>query len=178
MMAVAVNRLAVGSKEGTKEIQYILDRLYTNRISIHVLISHYLALLGLTHAMEGMVGTIEPKCELVDVVEDAFSSAAMLCEAQFQDSPKLEVTAEDISDQKDETKNIVTASVVPDHLQHILFEVFKNSMRATCESAERKKLQQLPSIVCKIYKTQKDVTIKISDLGGGIEVEILPLCLC
>ena len=44
-------------------------------------------------------------------------------------------------------------------------------MRATCEFAEKKGLAELPSIKCKIYKTEEDLTIKISDLGGGIKVK-------
>lgn len=58
-MAVAVNRLKNSSCP--ESVQYILDRLYTNRISIHMLICHYQALIGLTHSMDGMVGTIEPR---------------------------------------------------------------------------------------------------------------------
>ena len=41
-------------------------------------------------------------------------------------------------------------------------------MRATCEFAEEKELTDLPYIRCRIFKTKDDITIKISDLGGGI----------
>jgi pyruvate dehydrogenase kinase 2/3/4 len=50
----------------------------------------------------------------------------------------------------------------------MFFEIFKNSMRATCEFSEKKGLSELPVIKCKIFKTQDDITIKISDRGGGI----------
>ena len=42
-------------------------------------------------------------------------------------------------------------------------------MRATCENAERKNLTELPYIRCRIFKTEDDITIKISDIGGGIK---------
>ena len=42
-------------------------------------------------------------------------------------------------------------------------------MRATCEFSEKKSLSSLPSVRVRIYKTRKDITIKISDLGGGID---------
>jgi len=42
-------------------------------------------------------------------------------------------------------------------------------MRATCEFSEKKGLSSLPNVTVKIYKTRKDITIKISDLGGGID---------
>ena len=41
-------------------------------------------------------------------------------------------------------------------------------MRATCEFSEAKGSSSLPPIKVKIYKTRNDITIKISDLGGGI----------
>lgn len=44
-------------------------------------------------------------------------------------------------------------------------------MRATCEFAESKDEQTLPPIKLKIFKTKHDITIKISDLGGGIPRE-------
>merc|ERR1719481_530396 len=54
----------------------------------------------------------------------------------------------------------------PNHLHHILFELFKNSMRAIVES--RKKGLDLPDIEVLIVKGAHDVTVKISDQGGGI----------
>ena len=41
-------------------------------------------------------------------------------------------------------------------------------MRATCEFSEKKGQTELPYIRLKIYKTKHDITIKISDCGGGI----------
>ena len=48
----------------------------------------------------------------------------------------------------------------PSHLQHILFELFKNSMRAIIES---KKSIDLPDIDVLVAQGKHDVTIKISD---------------
>ena len=44
-------------------------------------------------------------------------------------------------------------------------------MRATCEFSQSKEEQTLPPIKVKIFKTKHDITIKISDLGGGIPRE-------
>ena len=54
----------------------------------------------------------------------------------------------------------------PPHLYHILFELFKNSMRATVETHNR--AHELPSIEVLIAKGEHDVSIRLSDQGGGI----------
>jgi len=41
-------------------------------------------------------------------------------------------------------------------------------MRATNEFSDVKGLSKIPPIKCKIYKTMNDITIRISDRGGGI----------
>ena len=41
------------------------------RISIHMLVSHYNALLGSPKTVTGMVGTIDQKCDILGVCQDA-----------------------------------------------------------------------------------------------------------
>lgn len=171
-MAQAVfklNALNGDMKDGVNEtIQYFLDRLYINRISIHMLISHYNALHGNYTTVTGMVGTIDQRCDVIAVAENAYRDAAVLCDAEYFDSPKLNITAVDTTDKDAETRGKVSATYVPAHLHHILFEVFKNSMRATCEFSEQKMITDLPFIRVRIYKTEDDISIKISDRGGGM----------
>jgi len=171
-MAQAVFKLSTlkgGVSEGVDEtIQYFLDRLYISRISIHMLISHYNALHGNYKTLTGMVGTIDQNCDVVAVAENAYRDAAVLCEQEYLDSPKLDIRAVDTTDKVAETRGQVSATYVPAHLHHILFEVFKNSMRATCEFSERNLKPELPFIRVRIYKTADDITVKISDRGGGM----------
>ncbi len=58
----------------------------------------------------------------------------------------------------------------PAHLRHILFELFKNAMRATVEN--RKSALELPEIDVQIAQGHNDISIKISDQGGGISRDI------
>ena len=51
----------------------------------------------------------------------------------------------------------VSATYVPSHLHHILFEIFKNSMRATCEFAEKKGSAELPVWVFIVQELNGDV---------------------
>jgi len=169
LMAQAViklNHRQVLSDGVNETIQYFLDRLYTNRISIHMLISHYNALLGQSKTLTGMVGTIDQQCDIMEICSHAYEAAAVLCDGEYFNHPELKATAKDMTDPDDKGK--VTSVYVPAHLHHIMFEIFKNSMRATCEFAERKELDELPFIRCRIFKTKDDITIKISDRGGGI----------
>eukprot|EP00090_Calanus_glacialis_P003736 TRINITY_DN12768_c0_g1_i1.p1 TRINITY_DN12768_c0_g1~~TRINITY_DN12768_c0_g1_i1.p1 ORF type:complete len:323 (-),score=75.87 TRINITY_DN12768_c0_g1_i1:75-926(-) len=169
-MAQAVFKLNhVNSSEGvTETVQYFLDRLYINRISIHMLISHYNALLGEEKTLTGMVGTIDQQCDILGVCNDAYDAASVMCDQEYFEHPKLIATAMDTSDLNEATQEKVSATYVPSHLHHILFEIFKNSMRATCEFSEKKGVSELPNITVRIFKTKDDITIKISDLGGGI----------
>ena len=83
LMARAVMKLGDLSPGVNFTIQYFLNRysnlrstqrysaaecrLYTNRISIHMLISHYAALSGQTKTVTGMVGTVDQECDLTTV---------------------------------------------------------------------------------------------------------------
>ena len=133
-----------------------------------MLISQHHALIG-EESITGMVGTIEQQCNVLKVVEDAYNAARVLCEREYLDSPRLKATCLDTTDSNPETRDQVSAAMVPAHLHHIMFEILKNAMRATCEFAESKGGEgELPYIRLKIYKTKNDITIKVSDIGGGI----------
>ena len=60
---------------------------------------------------------------------------------------------------------------VPSHLHHMCFEIFKNSMRAT---VERFKEGELRDLTVMVSKSEADVTIKLSDYGGGIPRSQMP----
>jgi len=55
---------------------------------------------------------------------------------------------------------------VPSHLYHILFELFKNAMRAVMETHQER--GEIPPIQVIIVKGKEDICVKVSDQGGGI----------
>lgn len=61
----------------------------------------------------------------------------------------------------------IKSVLVPAHVYHILFELFKNAMRATIEYHGEETLR-LPPIKVNIVKSDEDISVKISDQGGGI----------
>ncbi|XP_077199124.1 pyruvate dehydrogenase kinase, isozyme 3 isoform X1 [Paroedura picta] len=149
----------------SSNIQYFLDRFYTNRISFRMLINqHTLLFGGVTNpAHPKHIGSIDPTCNVADVVEDAFATAKMLCEQYYQVAPDLEIEE---FNAKAPGKPIQVV-YVPSHLFHMLFELFKNSMRATVELYEGKS-EGYPPVKTLVTLGKEDLSIKISDKGGGV----------
>ncbi|KAM9716265.1 pyruvate dehydrogenase (acetyl-transferring) kinase isozyme 2, mitochondrial [Menidia menidia] len=147
-----------------QNIQYFLDRFYMSRISIRMLINqHTLVFDGTTNPVHpNTIGSIDPHCQVGDVVQDAFHSAKMLCEQYYLCSPELE-----LQEMNHKKSNLPASMVyVPSHLYHMLFELFKNAMRATIEVHERRR--QLPPIRVLVSLGSEDMSIKVSDRGGGV----------
>lgn len=109
------------------------------------------------------VGCIDPACDIKIVVEDAYENAKFLCDQYYTASPNLNVF--EYSTQMDEER--IKIVYVPSHLYHMLFELFKNSMRAIMEH-HRDSCETFPPITVTIVKGKEDVCIKMSDMGGGI----------
>uniref|UniRef100_A0AC11CGW4 Pyruvate dehydrogenase kinase 3 n=1 Tax=Ovis aries TaxID=9940 RepID=A0AC11CGW4_SHEEP len=149
----------------SSNIQYFLDRFYTNRISFRMLINQHTLLFGgdTNPAHPKHIGSIDPTCNVADVVKDAYETAKMLCEQYYLVAPELEVEE---FNAKAPNKPIQVV-YVPSHLFHMLFELFKNSMRATVELYEDRK-EGYPAVKTLVTLGKEDLSIKISDLGGGV----------
>ncbi|XP_040032398.1 pyruvate dehydrogenase (acetyl-transferring) kinase isozyme 2, mitochondrial [Gasterosteus aculeatus] len=148
-----------------QNIQYFLDRFYMSRISIRMLINqHTLVFDGTLNPVHpNTIGSIDPHCEVGDVVQDAFRSAKMLCDQYYLRSPDL-ILQEMCRTKK---KNLPISIVyVPSHLYHMLFELFKNAMRATIETHDHS--STLPPVEVMVALGDEDLSIKMSDRGGGV----------
>ncbi len=64
---------------------------------------------------------------------------------------------------------------VPGHLSHIVFELLKNSLRAVVERYGPENEDHFPPIKVIVVEGKEDITIKISDEGGGIARSAIPL---
>ncbi|KAL7977217.1 hypothetical protein Chor_009166, partial [Crotalus horridus] len=187
-----------------QNIQYFLDRFYLSRISIRMLLNqHTLIFDGSTNpAHPKHIGSIDPHCNVSDVVRDAYDMAKLLCDKYYLASPDLdiqEVNASGTTPHKWHSKTFQKISgilitfvlllanqpnqpihmvYVPSHLYHMLFELFKNAMRATVESHESS--PTLPPIKVMVALGQEDLSIMASELieeegytvmsdrGGGV----------
>ncbi|KAJ1972007.1 [Pyruvate dehydrogenase (acetyl-transferring)] kinase isozyme 2, partial [Dimargaris xerosporica] len=105
------------------DVQSFLDRFYMSRIGIRVLIGQQIALIS--NQDPDYVGIICTKTRLHDVAQDAIANASFICEDYYGlfSAPKITLHC-----RKD-----LEFMYVPSHLHHMLFELLKNSLRATVE---------------------------------------------
>ncbi|ELU03522.1 hypothetical protein CAPTEDRAFT_19207 [Capitella teleta] len=155
--------------------QYFLDRFYMSRISIRMLIHQHCLLFAKninpgSGSQHGHVGAIDPECDVMTVAQDAYENARFLCDQYYMMSPECDFSSQCPFDKED----LITMTYVPSHLYHMLFELFKNALRAVVEFHQDK--PELPSLKVLLVKGREDLTIKLSDQGGGIrrsEVDLL-----
>uniref|UniRef100_A0A8C2F8X9 Protein-serine/threonine kinase n=1 Tax=Cyprinus carpio TaxID=7962 RepID=A0A8C2F8X9_CYPCA len=130
----------------SSNIQYFLDRFYTNRISFRMLINQHTLLFGndINPAHPKHIGSIDPNCNVAEVV------------TEYQHV----------------LSNLVFSSsylrVFPKALTYCcnsLCLCFQNAMRATNELHEGSK-EGLPLIKAKVTLGKEDLSI--SDRGGGV----------
>jgi pyruvate dehydrogenase kinase 2/3/4 len=143
-------------------IQYFLDRFYMSRISMRMLIhQHTLLFEPDADHNTNRIGVIDPACKLKSVIMEAFQNAAFLCEEYYNCAPDIEIKGQTMVRNEKGKKVGLSLVYPPPHLYHILFELFKNSMRATVET--HSKAQALPEIEVLLAKGVHDVSIRISD---------------
>ncbi|KAK0418472.1 hypothetical protein QR680_013575 [Steinernema hermaphroditum] len=151
-----------------KGIQYFLDRFYINRISIRMLQNQHLVVFGsVLPESPRHVGCIDPACDVETVVTDAYENARFLCERYYLTSPSMKLFCHNAV----HPSKPITVVSVPSHLYHIMFELFKNAMRATVEFHGVD--EELPDIHVNVVCGQEDLSVKISDRGGGVSRTIL-----
>ena len=145
------------------DVQQWLDRFYMSRIGIRFLIGQHIALNTL-EPHQDYVGIICTRANVRDIVHEAIENARFVCEEHYGmfTGPPVQL----ICDPK------LTFAYVPGHLSHICFELLKNSLRAVVERYGVEESvgapERLPPIKVIVSEGKEDITIKISDEGGGI----------
>jgi len=148
------------------DVQAWLDRFYMSRIGIRFLIGQHVALNTLA-PHEDYVGIICTHANVHDIVHEAIENARFVCEehyGMFKGPPVQLICPKDLD-----------FAYVPGHLSHICFELLKNSLRAVVERYGHEKEDAIPPIKVIVVEGKEDITIKISDEGGGIARSAIPL---
>lgn len=148
-------------------IQSFLDRFYMSRIGIRMLIGQHIALTDQKqHRDPNYVGIICTKTNVHELAQEAIDNARFVCEDHYGlfDAPKVQLVC----------KPDLNFMYVPGHLSHMLFETLKNALRAVVEAHGQHK-DDFPVTKVIIAEGKEDITIKISDEGGGIPRSSIPL---
>jgi len=147
-----------------------LDRFNNNRIGTRLLTGQYITCREQSQRgqMDGrMVGLIDFKCNPRAILENAIDDATRMAESNYYGQcPDVDIKI--VGDGG--SGNPIHFAYVPSDLHYMLLELMKNSMRAVCETEHK---GDPPPIECVIVASEQsdDVTIKISDQGGGIPRE-------
>lgn len=148
-------------------IQSFLDRFYMSRIGIRMMIGQHIALTEQSHIRHpNYVGIICTKTNVRDVALEAIDNARFVCEDHYGlfEAPKVQLICNDD----------LNFMYVPGHLAHMLFETLKNSLRAVVERYGVES-EHFPVTKVIVAEGKEDITIKISDEGGGIPRSAIPL---
>ena len=143
------------------EVHQFLDGFYMSRIGMRVLIGQHIALHD--PPKEGYIGLIHTSLSPLEVARDAIEDARAICMREYGDAPEVELYGEEG----------FTFAYVPGHLHQMLFELIKNSLRAVSDRFIDSDVTPPPIRVI-IAEGAEDVTIKVSDEGGGIPRSGLP----
>eukprot|EP00053_Salpingoeca_punica_P008093 m.73244 g.73244 ORF g.73244 m.73244 type:complete len:409 (-) comp14446_c0_seq1:385-1611(-) len=143
-------------------VREFLDRFYMSRIGIRFLFNQHQALFAPPDSArrnKRWIGSIDPSCRVADVAVDAANAAKFICQESYGRAPEMKiVTPKTVGSEE------ITFTYIPSHLYLILFELLKNSYRAVATHHEG----AMPAVRVVIVKGKEDLTIKVSDEGGGI----------
>ncbi|NWS43207.1 PDK1 kinase, partial [Probosciger aterrimus] len=138
----------------SQNVQYFLDRFYMSRISIRMLLNQ--------HYYKGENCKGRGNVTFCVFIIDGYESAKRLCDLYYMSSPEL-ILEELNAKSPGQPMQMV---YVPSHLYHMVFELFKNAMRATMEHNADRCIY--PPIHVHVTLGNEDLTVKMSDRGGGV----------
>ncbi|XP_066202799.1 pyruvate dehydrogenase (acetyl-transferring) kinase isozyme 1, mitochondrial isoform X2 [Saccopteryx leptura] len=154
----------------SQNVQYFLDRFFMSRISIRMLLNQHSLLFGgkdkgsTSHRKH--IGSINPNCNVVEVIQDGYENARRLCDLYYINSPELEL--EELNAKS--PGQPIQVVYVPSHLYHMVFELFKNAMRATMEHHADRGVY--PPVQVHVTLGNEDLTVK-AGFGYGLPISRL-----
>jgi signal transduction histidine kinase len=141
----------------TKEsAQSFLDGMILSRIGIRLIAEHF---LGLQYKHDDWVGVVNKYVSPNKLINQVAENVTDICEMNYGQAPQCQIDG----------RLDTTLAYVPVHLEYILTELLKNSMRATVEYSKKTNRRALPDLSISIAHGDSDVTIRIRDEGGGID---------
>jgi len=140
------------------EVDACLRRFFLSRIGLRFLLQHHIESFD---NREGHSGILQLDCSASEIAKKAAEDSKMLCKAHLGQAPAILISERFVVPGAPFT-------YVPMHMHYMLTEIFKNACRAVVERHADGFDNALPVVTCQIVHGHEDVTLKISDEGGGI----------
>ena len=131
------------------EVLTLLNIHSMSRIGLRVIISHH---LNIGDVDGNMYGIVNNKCCPASLVGDAIESARSLAYQHYGESPEVEIRG----------RTEFTFPYVDNHLYLCLFEILKNSLRATCET--HLDSDSLPPVRVIISEGKNDISVRPQEI--------------
>ncbi|EFN56714.1 hypothetical protein CHLNCDRAFT_21859, partial [Chlorella variabilis] len=165
-----LDALAQGLREVRSKpiLDGFLENMLRSRISRRVMAEQH---INLTHQRPGYIGIVCTHLNLADAVDFAATRCKQAFVEHYGVAPDVFVSGD----------TSLTIPYIPAHLDYMLYELLKNSARAVVEhhlGAVRHSLSdphaahrraKLPPIHVRLCGGSHEVTIRLSDQGGGID---------
>eukprot|EP00930_Biecheleria_cincta_P057776 TRINITY_DN43655_c0_g1_i1.p1 TRINITY_DN43655_c0_g1~~TRINITY_DN43655_c0_g1_i1.p1 ORF type:complete len:377 (-),score=71.79 TRINITY_DN43655_c0_g1_i1:449-1579(-) len=149
---------------GLLDLDSFLNQTFITRIGNRVLAEHFVAVHEARKAgsTDNFTGVVDPRCSPTQILQQLSKSLGELCCELYGDKPKIILEGELDTE----------LSFVPEHLNFMLQEILKNALRATMER-HMCGGNAIPPVTVSVMKGSFDMTIKISDAGGGMRQQRL-----
>merc|ERR1712232_1077522 len=159
-------------EEIRSEVDLILDRFFIKRIGLRFLLQHF---IEAAERREGVSGIIHNDVHVGSVVRAAAAEAQELCQEMYGLTPEVRVNG----DGEDsgvifgvDNRNLShdrRFTYVPIHLSISCAVLLQNACSAVAESASAsQRTSSMPPIYATFAHGEDEVTVKVSDQGGGV----------
>jgi len=180
-MAEACNamkeKLSINSNDINNHVfsaaKIFLDRLYTNRIGIHMITDQHLHMYGDISSIPYIpsapqrTGIIVPNTNLLESLRYATDEATVHTENVYSQAAPRVRTHCHVSVNGKSVNSDPTGHFIPQHLFNIFYELLMNSLRAVVEYHWDS--GKFPPVDVHITQCNDDFSIKVSDQGGGMD---------
>lgn len=144
------------------DIDRFLDTFFASRIGTEILTSHYIMMTDPAGNNSG--GIVSCEFDPAATIQNVVRKATMLSNRILRKAPKVEVQVVGLER--------VTLVFVQQYFSYIIFELLKNSFRATVE-AHGHIQAELPPVKITVSCDENMVGVKVRDRGGGVPMKNL-----
>eukprot|EP00871_Galdieria_phlegrea_P000877 jgi/Galph1/1790/GphlegSOOS_G479.1 len=161
-------RLALlrASQRENLDLDSFVDQMLNSRIGRRMIAEQHVML---HEPRPGFVGVINTHCSPMECLKIVYHECSRICFRQYGIQVPVEMHG-----------SVTTIPYIPNHLHYILLELLKNAMRAVAERHHKYNTSSLttsrdiPPIQVLLSEGPRQVTIRISDQGGGVPLDVLP----